>query len=117
MARPQIEIDQSEFEKLCGLQCTQDEICGWFHISVDTLGRWCKRTYKKSFAEIYAEKRGLGKISIRRKMFQSNQPAILIFLAKNYLGMSDNPKIDENASVLARLDEIAEALNNAAKSE
>lgn len=117
MGRPPIEIDQEEFEKLCALQCTGEEIAGWFHVSVDTLNRWCKKTYKMNFAEISSEKREIGKISLRRRLFQSNQPSVLIFLAKNHLGMSDNPKMDENTAVLAKLEDIAEALNNASKSE
>ena len=29
MGRPKKEIDQRQFENLCGLQCTQEEICGF----------------------------------------------------------------------------------------
>ena len=37
MARPRKEIDQNEFEKLCALQCTQEEICAWFDVTDKTL--------------------------------------------------------------------------------
>lgn len=30
MARPRKEIDQNQFENLCGLQCTLEEICSFF---------------------------------------------------------------------------------------
>ena len=62
--RPRKDIDKSNFEKLCGLFCTLDEIAGFFDCSEDTIERWCKREYKQSFAEISAKKRGLGKISL-----------------------------------------------------
>ena len=32
MARPLKEISQKDFEKLCGLQCTKEEICGFFDV-------------------------------------------------------------------------------------
>lgn len=33
MARPRKEIDQKNFESLCGLQCTKEEICGCFDVT------------------------------------------------------------------------------------
>lgn len=33
MARPRKEIDQKQFESLCGLQCMLEEICGWFDVT------------------------------------------------------------------------------------
>ena len=36
MARPKKEIDQKQFENLCGLQCTLEEICGWFDVTDKT---------------------------------------------------------------------------------
>ena len=51
MGRPQIEIDKAQFEKLCGLLCTEAEIASWFRCSVDTLERWTKRTYGETFAD------------------------------------------------------------------
>lgn len=91
MARPRKEIDQEEFEKLCGLQCTQEEICGWFGVTDKTLNSWCKRTYDQSFSEIFKEKRGIGKISLRRAQFRlaEKNANIAIWLGKQYLGQSD----------------------------
>ena len=61
MARPRKEIDQKQFENLCGLQCTLEEICGWFDVTDKTLDSWCKRTYHASFSEVFKQKRGGGK--------------------------------------------------------
>lgn len=91
MGRPRKKIDKEQFEKLCGLQCTEAEILDFFDITDKTLTAWCKRTYKKSFSEVFKQKRSLGKISLRRsgfKMAQSN-PSVHIFYAKNFLGMTD----------------------------
>jgi IS30 family transposase len=91
MARPRIEIDKSQFEKLCSIQCTQEEIAGFFNCSPDTVERWCKREYKERFAEIYAKKRGLGKISLRRSQFRmaETNPSMAIWLGKQYLGQKE----------------------------
>lgn len=93
--RPRKEIDKTNFEKLCGLFCTLDEIAGFFDCSEDTIERWCKREYKQSFAEISAKKRGLGKISLRRAGLElaKKNAAVHIFYCKNYLGMTDKQEI------------------------
>jgi hypothetical protein len=93
MARPVKEINQIEFEKLCGLQCTRDEICGWFGVTDKTLDGWCKRTYGEGFSAVYDKKREAGRISLRRAQFQLAQKsaAMAIFLGKQYLGQRDTP--------------------------
>ncbi len=92
MARPRKEIDQKQFENLCGLQCTLEEICGWFDVCSDTLETWCKRTYKRSFSEVFSQKRGVGKISLRRSQWRlaEKSASMAIFLGKQYLGQRDN---------------------------
>lgn len=94
MARPQIKIDQKQFEELCALQCTLDEIADFFDCSEDTIERWCLRTYKKRFAEVFAQKRGRGKISLRRAQFRlaKKNASMAIWLGKQWLGQTDNPQ-------------------------
>lgn len=98
MARPLKEIDTKQFENLCGLQCTKEEICGWFDLTDKTLESWCKRTYGVGFSEIFKQKRGLGKISLRRNQWRlaENNPSMAIFLGKQYLNQRDNP-VDETS--------------------
>ena len=109
MGRPKKYIDQVQFEKLCAMQCTLEEICAWFNVQDDTLNSWCKRTYKKTFSEVFKQKRGLGKISLRRSGFELAQhnPAVHIFYAKNFLGMTD--KIETQVAVIS--DETRESVN------
>lgn len=99
MGRPRKEIDQKEFEKLCGLQCTEDEICDWFETTRKTLDAWCKRTYKASFSTVFKQKRGIGKISLRRMQWQlaAKSAPMAIFLGKNILGQSDTVKLESRA--------------------
>lgn len=95
MARPRIEIDKEQFEKLCSIQCTINEIAGFFKCSVDTIERWCKREYNEGFADTYEKKRGIGKISIRRAQFRmaETNPTMAIWLGKQFLGQSEKQEM------------------------
>ena len=91
MGRPRKQIDKTEFEKLCFLQCTKQEFCSWFDTTDKTLERWCKETYGMGFSEVFRIKRENGIISLRRTQFQlaEKSPAMAIFLGKNLLGQTD----------------------------
>ena len=93
VGRPQAEIDKKQFENLCSLQCTREEICGWFGISDKTLDRWCHKTYGENFSVVFTEKRAGGKISLRRSQFRlaEKNAAMAIWLGKQYLGQTDKP--------------------------
>lgn len=95
MARPRIEIDKGQFEKLCSIQCTLNEIAGYFDCSTDTIERWCKREYKVGFADIYEKKRGVGKISLRRAQFRmaETNATMAIWLGKQYLGQAERQEV------------------------
>ena len=100
MARPQIDIDKGQFEKLCALHCTEQEVADFFDCSPDTIDRWCKRTYKNEkgkslgFAEVFSIKRNKGKISLRRNQWKLSEKNanMAIWLGKQYLGQSDKPE-------------------------
>ena len=117
MARPRKEIDQKQFENLCGLQCTLEEICGWFGCCTDTLEAWCKRTYKQGFSEVFRQKRGTGKISLRRAQFRlaEKNANMAIWLGKQYLLQTEIPvngngrgSIDEDDPITKSLKEEAQ---------
>lgn len=112
MARPRKEIDKKEFESLLFIQCTLAEVTAFFDsklngCSEDTIERWCKRTYGKSFADVFREKRDVGKISLRRMQWRlaEKSAAVAIFLGKNYLGQTDAVQVD-NDEALNKLDEV-----------
>lgn len=108
MARPRKEIDQKQFENLCALQCTEDEICNWFDICTETLNAWCKRTYKKRFSEVFDQKRGNGKISLRRSQWKlaEKSATMAIWLGKQYLGQRDNVDVTVSDAKGIALDEL-----------
>lgn len=119
MGRPRKEIDAKQFESLCAMMCTEEEIASFFDCSVDTIERWCKREYGERFAEVYKVKSSNGKIALRRYQFElaKKSTAMAIFLGKNYLGQKDSVEYEDKES-LARLDAILEGLRkDAAKSE
>lgn len=113
MARPNKKIDKEQFEKLCGLQCTEIEIAGFFNCSVDTVERWCKKEYKESFAEVFNKKRVTGKISLRRSQFRmaETNATMAIWLGKQYLGQTDT---QEKTITLDADDKFIEALEKTA---
>ena len=112
MARPRIEIDKKQFEKLCGLQCTKEDIAGFFDVSEDTIERFCKREYKESFAAVFSKKRRIGLVSLRKSGFDlaRKNAAVHIFYAKNFLGMTDN--YANTTSGIEDLTPLGEMLND-----
>lgn len=97
MGRPIKEIDKEAFEKLCAIMCTQVDIAGFFDVSVDTIERFCQRTYKATFAEIYKSKSAFGKVSLRRKQYEvamSGNVPLLIWLGKQHLGQTEKQTVE-----------------------
>lgn len=120
MARPRKEIDKNNFEKLCALQCTKTEICGFFDVTDKTLESWCKRTYKKGFSEVFKQKRVVGKISLRRKQHQlaGKNASMAIWLGKQYLNQKEEPEeVLEEEEQDSFLDILNESAKNVWKDE
>lgn len=116
MGRPRAEIDKKQFENLCGLQCTLEEICGWFGVTDKTLDSWCKRTYHASFSEVFKQKRGLGKISLRRSQWRlaEKSATMAIWLGKQYLGQRDQVDVNMPGNA-AKDDALSASLRELAK--
>lgn len=120
MGRPRKEIDQKIFENLCGIQCTEAEICSVFDCCEDTLNAWCKRTYGETFSDTYKKKRQLGKPSLRRMQWElaKKNASMAIFLGKQYLGQSDQggviteKNVRQEDALSASLKKIAEGLDS-----
>ena len=101
MGRPKKDFSIEEFEKLCSLQCTKEEIAAWFDFSEDTLENRMKEHYDSTFSVVFAQKKGLGRISLRRKQWKiaDKSAAMAIFLGKNHLGQSDKQEIEMQQTV------------------
>lgn len=117
--RPQKEFDIKAFVDLVGLGCTQEEICWFFRdengktANIDTLSRWCKRTFGINFQEYFRQNGGMAlKIKLRRNQFKLSEKsaAMAIFLGKNYLGQKD--VIETNEQDNGILDKFVEYLKD-----
>lgn len=111
MGRPRKEINKDEFEKLCGIMCTKEEIANIFDCSEDTIERWCKRTYNSTFAVAFKKYSADGKASLRRTQFKlaEKSATMAIFLGKNYLGQKD--AYEQTITEIEDLTPLAEMLN------
>jgi hypothetical protein len=89
MARPEAKIDLVELEKLCNMQCTDEEIAAFFGVNKRTIER---RRKVAKFRDIMDRAKAKGRVSVRRHLFRQaagNNVAAAIFLAKNLLGYRD----------------------------
>lgn len=117
VARPRKEIDQKQFENLCGLQCTLEEIADAFDCSSDTIERWCKRTYKAGFAEVFAQKRGKGKRSLRRMQWDlaKKNATMAIWLGKQYLDQKDHIETTNGGEIEVKMRALADIIEKPAQ--
>jgi len=87
--RKSARIDFGELEKLCALQCTDEDMAAFFGVTVRTIER---RRQKPAFAAAMESGRAKGRLSVRRSLFTqaaNGNVAASIFLAKNLLGYRD----------------------------
>jgi len=84
MARPKLEIDPEEVEKLAMMHCTNVEIASFFGCDEGTI--------RKRFSDIIAKGKDKGKITLRRYQFHmaKNNCTMAIWLGKQILGQRDN---------------------------
>lgn len=85
-------VPPDEVQKLAALGCTNRDIANFFGIAEDNIVR--------HFADYITKGREELKISLRRAMLnnacKNNNAAVQIFLAKNILGMADQPHNTED---------------------
>ncbi len=92
VGRPKIEISRDEFEKLCAIHCTLEDIAGFFDCSDDTIQRFCESEYGENFAVVFKRKSAGGRVSLRRKQVavaESGNVTMLIWLGKQHLGQTE----------------------------
>jgi hypothetical protein len=115
MARPVKEFNKEQFESLCNLQCTLDEIAGFFKCDTNTIDAWCKRTYGEGFSTTYKKHSQNGKISLRRYQLRlaERNATMAIWLGKQWLGQTDKQEViftEDNK--LKSVQEYMEAVKN-----
>ncbi len=97
-------INIEQFKSLCGMLCTEKEICDFFSCSHDTLNRWCHDNFGMTFGDAWSKFTSFGKISLRRYQFKQAEtnPTMAIWLGKQYLGQTDDEK--EESQPLDRIE-------------
>ncbi len=98
MARPLNPINWDLLDQLLGIFCTGEECAAFLNIDYETLCRAVKRVKKMGFEEYSAIKKGSGRASLRRRQFRmaETNPALAIWLGKQYLNQKDQPLIDNS---------------------
>jgi len=89
------QINKGDFESLCSYHMTLNEVSSFFKVQPDTLQRWCVNTYGQTFGKVYIELSSFGKLSLKRKMWTKaldGDNMMLIWLSKNMLGFSNEPR-------------------------
>jgi methylphosphotriester-DNA--protein-cysteine methyltransferase len=103
--RPKKEFDLKTFQDLVGLGCNQEEICWYFRdetgkpANIDTLTRWCKRTFNMTFQEYFKENGFMAmKIQLRKNQFELSKrsAAMAIWLGKQYLDQKDSIEVESS---------------------
>jgi len=99
--RPLAEIDWEKVDNMCGIRSTGEEIAGVLGIGYSTLYRAIRREFDMTFDEYYTLKSQNGKVSIRRKQYQTamnGNPYMLKWLGVNWLGQSDKQEVEHNVN-------------------
>lgn len=100
VGRDRTVVPPDKVEELAALGCTDRDIANFYGIKEDTL--------RYNFADNLIKGREELKISLRRSMLRtahSGNAAVLIFLAKNILGMTDQPVNTDDKQPLPWSDE------------
>ena len=100
VGRDKTVVPPEQVQELAELGCTDRDIANFFGVAENTL--------RYNFSDYLTKGREELKISLRRSMLKtahSGNAAVLIFLAKNMLGMSDSPLNSEDKKPLPWSDE------------
>jgi hypothetical protein len=112
--RPVAEIDRDLFENLCEICCTGEEMQHILGRDLETISKWCNRTYGDTYSVVYKKLSSNGKASVRRNQLNLSKTnaTIAIWLGKQWLGQRDEPlEVNTFNGKLAELLDILSAMN------
>ena len=99
LGRPQITVNWKAVDAMCMHHATHREISCFLGISEDTLSRAALRDHETTFAAYCEQKRLAANVRLREMQWEfaaKGNPALLIFLGKQYLGQMD--KVDHTTA-------------------
>lgn len=100
--RPRKPIDIEELKRLCAIQCTAAEMASVLDCSVDHIENVIKDKYGIGFSEFFAQHRGTGQVSLRRRQYMTAMDGnvqMLIWLGKNWLKQTDKQEVTHTGDV------------------
>jgi hypothetical protein len=93
------DIDLTELERLCALQCTDTELAHWFNVTTRTIER---RRLEPEFAQAMERGKARGRISVRRlqmKLLEEGNATMGVWLGKQILGQVDSLAVQSNVEI------------------
>lgn len=97
MGRPTKEIKDHELRAILRMKPTAQDCAAFFQVSTDTIDRYIKKNYQKTFAEFRDENMVHTRFSLIRKAIQKAEGGdncMLIFCLKNLCGWVDKVESD-----------------------
>ena len=98
VGRPKVEINWAQVEQMCWIQCTGEEIASIVGMSYDGLDNRIQNEFGMNFSEYFKKHSAHGKASLRRRQYkkavEEGNPAMLIWLGKQWLGQSDHVEVE-----------------------
>ena len=93
------EMNWDLLDNLIGIFCTLEECSACLELSETTINSKIKEKFGISFCDYFKQKASKGRASLRRRQFEMSKtnPALCIWLGKQYLGQADSPMIDQSS--------------------
>ena len=110
VGRPKSIFNERELKYLISIQCTLDEIAGFFQMHKDVLRKKVQEEYEISWAEFYERNSQGVKVALRRRQVQSameGDTQMLKFLGKNLLGQKEKIDFDGEVKVNSWVDLVS----------
>ena len=101
--RPRKEINYTQLEELCRIQCTGEECASILGMCYEHLDKRLKEDGHGGFLEYFQQKGADGKASLRRRQYlaavEDGNPTMLVWLGKQWLKQVDKQEIEHSGAV------------------
>ena len=120
--RPRKELTEDDWNKLIAMiriQCTQDEICGIFGMTAETLNTRIQERGEESFSTLFKKHSDEGRASLRRAQWKAatedHNPTMLVWMGKQMLGQQDKLHTEHSGSIGIRHEDALNDLEDDAE--
>lgn len=104
IGRPRQELDVDTLAKLCQVMCTKADCAYILDMSIDTIRRRLIEMGYGGFEDFRDQNMAMGRASLRKAQYQTaiidRNPAMQIWLGKQWLGQKDKPEEAEETEAL-----------------